>query len=48
MLVKGIVDNGPYDTFGEVSAEETVQKFLHCGDDRNIIEVYVAGRKINI
>ena len=30
----------------EYTLEERLQRFIYSGDDRNIIEVYVAGNKV--
>ena len=38
--------DGPIDTFGREDLLEKFQKFLFLGDDRNIIHVYVDGRKV--
>ncbi len=38
--------NGPIDTFGKEDLLEKFQKFLFLGDDRNIVGVYVDGRKV--
>lgn len=46
LLVDSGVDGGAYDLCDVTNAEELVQKFLYCGDDRNITEVYVAGKKV--
>jgi guanine deaminase len=35
-----------YDTFEWDSTEDKFQKFINLGDDRNIKEVYVEGKKI--
>lgn len=40
------VSDGPFDAFANDSNEDIVQKFLYLGDDRNIVEVYVAGKKV--
>ncbi|XP_065576999.1 guanine deaminase-like isoform X5 [Artemia franciscana] len=37
---------GNIDIFGYETMEELVQKFIFLGDDRNIREVYVAGRRV--
>jgi len=47
LVVNVLVDNSPFDLFGDNTASELLQRFLHCGDDRNIAEIYVAGRKID-
>jgi len=31
---------------GGDSAEDLVQKWVNCGDDRHVVEVWVAGREI--
>ncbi|XP_043920322.1 guanine deaminase isoform X2 [Protopterus annectens] len=40
------VSDGPFDVFDSDSNEDVVQKFINLGDDRNIKEVYVAGKKV--
>ncbi|XP_042886176.1 guanine deaminase-like [Penaeus japonicus] len=36
----------PFDIFPEDTTEEKIQKFLYNGDDRNILQVFVAGQKV--
>ncbi|KAB0804739.1 hypothetical protein PPYR_01709 [Photinus pyralis] len=40
------VKDGPIDYLEDCSALETLQKFIYAGDDRNVVSVYVAGRKV--
>ncbi len=41
-----IVDDGNLGDIDELSLEERIQKFIYIGDDRNIIERYVHGKKV--
>lgn len=34
------------DNFKEYTLEEKLQRFMYSGDDRNIVAVYVKGRKV--
>jgi guanine deaminase len=34
---------GPFDVFEGDTLEDQFEKFINLGDDRNIVEVYVAG-----
>lgn len=47
LVINSSAPGGAYDPCGTTDIEKLVQKFLYCGDDRNITEVYVAGEKIN-
>ncbi|XP_070161911.1 guanine deaminase isoform X2 [Polyergus mexicanus] len=38
--------NSLLDNFKEYTLEEKLQRFIHSGDDRNIVSVYVRGRKV--
>ncbi|XP_050451815.1 guanine deaminase [Cataglyphis hispanica] len=38
--------NSRLDNFREYTLEENFQRFIHSGDDRNIVSVYVRGRKV--
>ena len=42
------VENSPVDLFGHETAIEKFEKFLFLGDDRNIVEIYVNGNKLNL
>ncbi|XP_067938230.1 guanine deaminase-like [Watersipora subatra] len=46
LRVKVGVEDGPIDSFGSRDSDSLIQAFLYCGDDRNITEIYVAGRRI--
>ncbi|GCB68688.1 hypothetical protein scyTo_0000927 [Scyliorhinus torazame] len=46
VLVKTNVPDSPFDVFPDDPQKDIFQKFLFLGDDRNMIEVYVAGRKV--
>lgn len=41
-----VVDDSTLPSFRKLTLEERLQKFIYTGDDRNIKERYVAGRKI--
>ncbi len=41
-----IIDDSNLPTFRPLSIEERLQKFIYTGDDRNIIDRFVAGKKI--
>lgn len=41
-----VVDDSSLPSFRELTIEERLQKFIYTGDDRNIKDRYVAGRKI--
>jgi guanine deaminase len=41
-----VIDDSTLPTFKTLSIEERLQKFIYIGDDRNIKERYVAGKKI--
>jgi len=43
---KGVCQNPPFDIYEGDSVEDMVSKFVFLGDDRNISEVYVAGKRI--
>ncbi|ROT76688.1 putative guanine deaminase-like [Penaeus vannamei] len=45
LLVDVEAKGTPLDIFPE-DTEEKIQKFLYNGDDRNILQVFVAGRKV--
>ncbi|XP_029468299.1 guanine deaminase isoform X2 [Rhinatrema bivittatum] len=46
VLVSPTVPDGPFEVFADDTFEDIVQKFLFLGDDRNIKEVYVAGKQV--
>ena len=39
-------ENSPIDIRAEDSSFELLQRFFYCGDDRNIVRVFVAGRPV--
>lgn len=41
-----IIDDSPLTGIKDLTIEERLQKFIYIGDDRNIIERYVKGRKV--
>ncbi|KAK6494316.1 guanine deaminase isoform X1 [Huso huso] len=46
VLVSPSIPGGPFDVFAGDTFEVVVEKFLNLGDDRNMVEVYVAGKKV--
>ncbi|KAK1176036.1 guanine deaminase isoform X1 [Acipenser oxyrinchus oxyrinchus] len=46
VLVSPSIPDGPFDVFAGDTFEVVVEKFLNLGDDRNMVEVYVAGKKV--
>lgn len=46
LLVDVATMGTPLDIFPEDTTEEKIEKFLYNGDDRNILQVYVAGRNV--
>ncbi|XP_062497419.1 guanine deaminase isoform X3 [Pezoporus occidentalis] len=46
LLINTKASDSPFDLFSADNFEDTLQKFLYLGDDRNISEVYVAGRQV--
>uniref|UniRef100_A0A8C0FZ23 Guanine deaminase n=1 Tax=Bubo bubo TaxID=30461 RepID=A0A8C0FZ23_BUBBB len=46
LLINTKASDSPFDLFSADSFEDAVQKFLYLGDDRNISEVYVAGKQV--
>ncbi|XP_059175102.1 guanine deaminase-like [Physella acuta] len=46
IVVNAYVKGGPFDVFVTDNIDDVIQKFIFLGDDRNIEEVYVAGRKV--
>ncbi|CAL4116010.1 unnamed protein product, partial [Meganyctiphanes norvegica] len=47
LLVDVFAPGSPIDIFGQESMDDNIQKFLFTGDDRNILEVYVAGSLVD-
>jgi len=43
-----VIDDASLQIELERSIEERVQRFIYCGDDRNIVERFIEGRKIEI
>ncbi|XP_051875558.1 guanine deaminase [Pristis pectinata] len=46
VLINTSVPNSPFEVFPEDTLMDIFQKFLFLGDDRNISEVYVAGKQV--
>lgn len=46
ILVDVEAPDSPLDIFDKDSIEDKIQRFLYNGDDRNMVEVYVAGRRV--
>ncbi|XP_060618185.2 guanine deaminase isoform X2 [Anolis sagrei] len=46
LLINSKASDSPFDLFAADSSEDIIQKFLYLGDDRNIEEVYVAGKLV--
>uniref|UniRef100_A0A6J0U4Z4 Guanine deaminase n=2 Tax=Pogona vitticeps TaxID=103695 RepID=A0A6J0U4Z4_9SAUR len=46
LLINTKASDSPFDLFASDTCEDTIQKFLYLGDDRNIEEVYVAGKLV--
>ncbi|XP_061528179.1 guanine deaminase isoform X2 [Phycodurus eques] len=46
LRVNVMVPGGPIDLFQHEEPKIILEKFLNLGDDRNIVEVYVAGRNV--
>lgn len=42
-----VIDDSTLPTFKALSMEERLQRFIYTGDDRNIVDRYVAGKKIS-
>ncbi|KAI0211152.1 Guanine deaminase [Lamellibrachia satsuma] len=40
------VANSPFDIFDKDTVDDMIQKFFYLGDDRNIVEVFVAGQRV--
>jgi len=43
VVVDAFVADSPFDVYEDDTWEDIFQKFLFCGDDRNIMQVYVTG-----
>jgi len=39
-------ENSLLDNFTDYTLEENLQRFIYSGNDRNIVSVYVKGRKV--
>ncbi|XP_032297138.1 guanine deaminase isoform X1 [Coturnix japonica] len=46
LLINTKASDSPFDLFSTDTFEDCLQKFLYLGDDRNISEVYVAGKQV--
>ncbi|XP_061116429.1 guanine deaminase [Conger conger] len=46
LLINPVVSDSPFDVFPSEGPKVILEKFLNLGDDRNIEEVYVAGKKV--
>ncbi|XP_010177251.1 PREDICTED: guanine deaminase-like, partial [Mesitornis unicolor] len=46
LLINTKASDSPFDLFSADTFEDALQKFLYLGDDRNIFEVYVAGKQV--
>ncbi|XP_017662813.1 PREDICTED: guanine deaminase isoform X3 [Lepidothrix coronata] len=46
LLINTKASDSPFDLFAADNFEDILQKFLYLGDDRNISEVYVAGKQV--
>ncbi|XP_027518678.1 guanine deaminase isoform X3 [Chiroxiphia lanceolata] len=46
LLINTKASDSPFDLFSADNFEDILQKFLYLGDDRNISEVYVAGKQV--
>ncbi|XP_066567262.1 guanine deaminase [Amia ocellicauda] len=46
VLVNPSVPDSPFDVFEDETEEIILEKFLNLGDDRNILKVYVAGKRV--
>ncbi|ELU04611.1 hypothetical protein CAPTEDRAFT_178545 [Capitella teleta] len=47
LRINPYVIDSPYDLFKRDEIEDSIQKFFYLGDDRNITNVYVAGREVH-
>ena len=41
-----VVDDSMWTRYKKMSLEQRIEKLIYCGDDRNIEQVYVAGRRL--
>ncbi|KAJ8401526.1 hypothetical protein AAFF_G00378430 [Aldrovandia affinis] len=46
LLINPFVPDSPFDVFPNENIKMILEKFLNLGDDRNIVEVYIAGRRV--
>ncbi|XP_015182300.1 PREDICTED: guanine deaminase [Polistes dominula] len=46
LVINMNVNDSPIDNLMSYTLEEQLQRFIYSGDDRNILEVYVSGRKV--
>lgn len=46
LIIDMSVSDGPLDDFMSYKLEEQIQRFIFSGDDRNIVAVYISGRKV--
>ncbi|XP_035414386.1 guanine deaminase isoform X1 [Cygnus atratus] len=46
LLINTKASDSPFDLFSGDTFEDSLEKFLYLGDDRNISEVYVAGKQV--
>lgn len=46
LVIDPLIPDSPFDVYDSDTVEDVFQKFLFCGDDRNIVEVYVSGDRI--
>ncbi|XP_067670416.1 guanine deaminase-like [Haliotis asinina] len=47
IVVDPVVENSPFDVFPNDTFSDVIQKFLFLGDDRNMIDVFVAGARVS-
>lgn len=48
LLIDVDADDSPVDIFCDSSVDDLIQKFIYCGDDRNIKQVFVRGKRIDL
>jgi guanine deaminase len=46
IVVDPFVKNSPFDVFPVDDILQVFEKFIFLGDDRNIVQVYVQGRRV--
>jgi guanine deaminase len=46
LVIDPFANDSPVDIFSVDTIEQILEKFIFNGDDRNISEVYVQGRKV--